>query len=1057
MKKSIWMLIGLILHCLACAASAQDRQADPLIVSFAPFPPFAQYGDNGEREGFLIDLAHMIGDEIGLPIQIRDVANTQEFVRAQIDGSSTMIAGIAKLPTLEQSNVFSDPVATDLLRLTVLAGRASEFVEPPIDRRIGIVPPAVGSEEQALLSRNQIVEFERPEAAVMALLLGNVDGLLMPEPVVFGIAKRARADGRIRFVGTPLRQVERVVALHESRADLLPEVNAAIAKLQSDGRLAALRNKYVVSAPPPPPAVLTIGVNDYPPYTIQNADGTFSGLAVEAFEDLAQLAGLQVKFRAITSEEFQAGPTPQTYDIFPQLGVTTARAERMDFTLPLEHYELSIFTRSGETEDISDLDSLRGRPVGVTENSLATRTARGHGGLDLRVYDDLTELLDALEKEKIDAILYASEPMTTELENRDLTSKVDEVSPPFLIVERAPALRFGLGEIRERLNAVIPGYVISDDYQALHQKYLAEPVFWTDQRIQWALRIAVLGFALAVFLILAAQRRARTQLALAEQRARQAAEIAVVRDELQTVFNATNSGIVAFDRNGMIVRINRRARHMLGGIQSAPPFRWPKKIAFIDAETLQPLDHSADPLRRIMSGQNLRGETHLITRLQPGDDRRYVRVDNATVDNPDSAISVVMAIDDVSEEERNRQVVERKGRLDALGQLTGGIAHDFNNLLASQLYAIDLARKVDDAGKRDNYLRIASNAIQRGRSLTSRLLAFARKQPGLAVSRNASDLFAEFVELVRPMLEAHIEVAWSVEEKDLWIHCDQTQLETALMNLVLNARDAILRDGKGSRIEIHARSVRAHDKDLEGRQAVEGQEETSAKRDGYTYRYVEIRVADNGPGMDDETLHRCTDPFFTTKESNSGTGLGLAMVYGFLRQSNGDLRIYSDLGLGTTVQMTLPRGTAQGLRETQMAADPLPIGAGQTILLVEDEMQLLAVMESTLEDLGYRVITASSGKEALAQIEDGQQFDLLLTDVVMPGQIDGFELARRIRQTYPQLPVIYTSGYTGYTASEMGEVQAPLLQKPATPMELSRAIKAVMSKTMGKPADEQDR
>ncbi len=508
-------------------------------------------------------------------------------------------------------------------------------------------------------------------------------------------------------------------------------------------------------------------------------------------------------------------------------------------------------------------------------------------------------------------------------------------------------------------------------------------------------------------------------------------------DELEIIFNAATSGIIALDADGRIVRINNTARHMLGGVSDKTPMDWPENIQFLDAESLKPLDNSANPLRRAMSGHQIRNETHLLTRVQPGEDRRYVRVGSSVVENEASQSHVVLVIDDVSNEERNRQVVERKNRLDALGQLTGGIAHDCNNLLASQLYAVDLARRSKDPAKRDSYLEIAADSVERGRALTARLLAFARRQPGLATVKRTSDVLAEFSDLVRPMLEAQIELSVETADPDLLHYCDQTQLETAIMNLVLNSRDAILRHGKGSRIDVRARAVRSSSTDLDRKQQ-EGS--GTLTEDGSSFRYIEISVSDNGPGMDEETLARSTDPFFTTKDTNSGTGLGLAMVYGFVQQSDGDLRIYSEPDVGTTVQMILPRGTHLGQREDALPEEKIERGNGETLLVVEDEGHLLEMITDVLDDLGYTVVSANSGDEALRLVDEGQDFALLLTDVVMPGTIGGFELARRVRERRPTMPVIYTSGYTGFTVSEMGDVQAPLLQKPAPPAELANTI-----------------
>ncbi|WP_227270788.1 transporter substrate-binding domain-containing protein [Roseobacter weihaiensis] len=1031
----IFVLFILLLSTLS--AQAQDGRVEPLVVSFLPIPPFAENGPDGERAGFLVDLAGLIGSEIGIPIEYLDVRTSQEFVEAQASGKSDMIAGVAALPALVASNVFSEPVATERLRFSVLEERAAEFAEQPVTgQRIGIVPPAVGSEIRSLFETNERIEFQSPEAAVMGLLTGTADALLVPEPAVYSIARKSRVDGRIRFAGEPLRQVERFIALHQSRAGLIGPVNAAIQRIKDDGRLNALLLRYSIIVPPPAPAVLKVGVFDLPPHMMLDADGNASGFAIDVLRQISDLAGLRTEFVPIDMQDLNPG---KTHDIIPIMSITDERKELMDFAYPIESSQFSIFKRKGETAGIGGLEDLTDQRVAVLDVSLAKSLAEKAGIGDLKVYSDgsdIQEMLSDLLNNDIDAILFEVSNVRSAVASQGLEKMIAEVTPPFFVSQRAPALRFGLGGVREHLNAVIPGYLISSEYANLYQKYFGEPVFWSRTRVITALA------GLGVFLLVIAGAVISVSL---RNRARQAERALIIRDEFETIFNVTTSGIIALDKDGEIARISKRARHMLGGISDLTPFAWPEAIKFLEAETLQPLEASADPVRRILSGNYFTTETHLMRHTEYSEEPRYVRVNSALVNNENSALQVVIVLDDVSQEERNRQVVERKSRLDALGQLTGGIAHDFNNLLASQLYAIDLARKATVDTKRDSYLEVIAGSIQRGRALTSRLLAFARKQPGLASVKKTADIFDDFGALVRPMLEAHIELSLETEDPELRHYCDHTQLETALMNLVLNSRDAILRAGEGSRIDIRARAVRSPNKDLDSQQRAACGD--AATLDGSTFRYVEISVADNGPGMDDETLARCTDPFFTTKDTNSGTGLGLAMVYGFVRQSDGDLRIYSEVDVGTTVQLTLPRGTELGTRELPVPEEQIAQGSGETILVVEDELQLLVMITDVLEDLGYEVISARSGQDALQMIADGEEFDLLLTDIVMPGKIGGFELARRMRALRPDVPVIYTSGYTGFTASEMGEVQAPLLQKPAPPAELAEAISQALSKT----------
>lgn len=515
-------------------------------------------------------------------------------------------------------------------------------------------------------------------------------------------------------------------------------------------------------------------------------------------------------------------------------------------------------------------------------------------------------------------------------------------------------------------------------------------------------------------------------------------ELRATKDELETIFNAASSGILALNANGTILRINEAARHMLGGLSMDTPMRWPERFYFMDAESHDRLDASADPIRRALSGFALAGETQLLSSSPSGEHHRYVRVSSAKVSAQDSDIFVVLIIDDISAEERNRQVVERKSRLDALGQLTGGIAHDFNNLLAAQLYAIDLAEKAQSDEDRARYMKIARSSISRGGHLTSRLLAFAKRQPGKRTSRPVADIFGDLQALIRPMIEESIRLEIEEEHRDAPVFCDHAQLETALMNLILNSRDAIVRSGKGNMIKLAARPVW---------DAPNGPEITELHHPG-AKALVELSVTDNGMGMDAKTLARATDPFFTTKDSNSGTGLGLSMVYGFARQSDGEMRMYSDHGIGTTVRLTLPRGTEPDVVGAEPTQSKPLTGSNETILLVEDEPDLLGLMSDLLIRLNYRVVQCRSGIEAAEKVAVGVSFDLLLTDVVMPGGVSGFELAKTFRAALPDKPVIYMSGYTGYTKDEMGEVAAPLVQKPCDPYVLSVLIRNVLDAGM---------
>ena len=499
---------------------------------------------------------------------------------------------------------------------------------------------------------------------------------------------------------------------------------------------------------------------------------------------------------------------------------------------------------------------------------------------------------------------------------------------------------------------------------------------------------------------------------------------AALSGKLDAVTEAVQNGIVGLTADGMVAFANARARQFLGQSNEETPFEWPETAAFVDSDGVTPLPQSASPLSRAACGASLRDEPATMRRTD-GARLRHVSISSVPMTTEVSKeICTVLVIDDVSDQEERRQQYERASRLDALGQLTGGIAHDFNNLLATIEYGIQLADKETRADKRCIYHSAALASVRRGASLTQRLLTFAKKQPGLAKSHSVNDVFHDFSQLAGATIEENIQLTFLNETPDLSIYCDLGQFENALLNLVINSRDAILREGKGSSINITA-------KKSEGLQGIHPPDPSGRG-------FAEICVSDDGPGMSEEVRGRATDPFFTTKDSNSGSGLGLSMVYGFAQQSNGALKIESDPGGGSIVRIYLPLGQSVPESPEFDQVMPEPSGEGQVILVVEDEAALLEMMEQVISALGYQVLTANSGAEAI-EIAQHEDFDLLLTDVVMP-KVGGFQLAREIRDLKPGLPIIYMSGYTGFSESEMGAVVAPLIRKPSAPATLADAL-----------------
>lgn len=530
--------------------------------------------------------------------------------------------------------------------------------------------------------------------------------------------------------------------------------------------------------------------------------------------------------------------------------------------------------------------------------------------------------------------------------------------------------------------------------------------------------------------------------------------------DTELVFDAASDAIIGVAQGRAVVAANASAREFLGGVSAPTPFRWPVGIHFLDADSLAPLGEDDDPLSRALRGETLRHETVAMSRRN-GERPRYLRASSVPQSEASSEVRAILVLADTTELEVKRQQLERSSRLDALGKLAGGIAHDFNNLLAIIQYSLDAARVQPD--RSEVFMQAVASAVKRGGDLTERLLAFARRQPGRARSRLAGEVLSELMRLARPAVEESIDLECADNIEPLYVYCDQGQLEIALLNLIINARDAILSSGVGSRIRVSARPVegppeegalRGGGEDTFMAREMRGEYAADQSReDGRLHRYVEFAVTDDGPGMSEEVKRRAIDPFFTTKDVKTGTGLGLSIVYGFVQQAGGELRIYSEKGQGATVRLLLPRGDLDIRREAPAERVEAPQGSGQTILLVEDEEHLLEATREILICLGYQVAPAKSGAAALQLLENGVEIDLLLTDVVMPGGVGGFDLARQVREQAPGLPVIYMSGYTGFDRDQMGDVVAPLLQKPCDQATLAKAINSALAAPAEKPAE----
>ncbi len=388
--------------------------------------------------------------------------------------------------------------------------------------------------------------------------------------------------------------------------------------------------------------------------------------------------------------------------------------------------------------------------------------------------------------------------------------------------------------------------------------------------------------------------------------------------------------------------------------------------------------------------------------------------------------------------EQSREQLFHAQKMEAVGQLTGGLAHDFNNLLTGITGSLELLRARLSQGRinqLERYITTAQGAAGRAAALTHRLLAFARRQTLDARPTNANKLVASMEELVRRTVGPAIEVE-TVLAIGLWpTLCDPNQLESAILNLCINARDAM---PDGGRLTIETSNTWLDEPGGRQRNMKPGQ-------------YIAICVTDTGTGMPPDVMARAFDPFFTTKPLGQGTGLGLSMIYGFVNQSNGQVRIYSEVGQGTTMRLYLPRYWGDPAEENQI---PEPVQAsrvtsGESVLVVDDEASIRMLVSEILQELGYTVLEAEDGVAGLKVLQSDARIDLLIADVGLPGGLNGRQMADAARQKRPALPVLFITGYAENAAIGNGHLEPGMhiLTKPFAVEQLATRVKTIMMRS----------
>ena len=526
----------------------------------------------------------------------------------------------------------------------------------------------------------------------------------------------------------------------------------------------------------------------------------------------------------------------------------------------------------------------------------------------------------------------------------------------------------------------------------------------------------------------------RTALTSEIERRQQVSEVLAETEQRYELLieSVTNYAIISLDLHGVVTEWNKGAERIKGyraeevtGRHFSMFYTPEERDRGLPAKSLEEAEregrYEAEGLRVRKDGTQFLANVV----IQPIYDRRGAHIGFAKITR------------DITQHRELEERLRQFQKMEAIGQLTGGVAHDFNNHLTVIFASLDLAQaRVTHRESLEQALDSAIKAAERAASLTAQLLAFARRQPLKPEAIDVARLLTQTSGLLDRVLGERIRIE-TIRSGGLWpAYCDAAQLEAALLNLAVNARDAMTDGGKLT---------------LEAANAYLDDDYAASNPDVNPGPYVMVAVTDTGAGMSRAIMERAFEPFFTTKPEGQGTGLGLSQVFGFIKQSGGHVKLYSEVGQGTTVKLYIPKASGDNIAVLDTAAEELaPGGTGETVLVVEDDEDVRAAAAAMIKEFGYSVISAEGPEQALHILAD-RPVALVFTDVVMPGPITSRELADRARTLQPGVKVLFTSGYTQNAVVHGGRLDegVELISKPYRREQLARRLRRLL---IGTPA-----
>ncbi|OQX12163.1 MAG: hypothetical protein BWK76_18055 [Desulfobulbaceae bacterium A2] len=787
----------------------------------------------------------------------------------------------------------------------------------------------------------------------------------------------------------------------------------------------------------------TVIVPDYFPYTFINPDGVPAGFSVDLIRAVTRVMGMELEITAAPWEQARKQLENGDIDLLPMMAFSRERDQQFDFSPPHTIAYDAFFTRK-DAKPFKSIEDLKGHRLIVMQGDQAHDFLHSSGlvdAQDLILTDSIPEALRLLASGRGDAALMpklVGHLVIHELQLNNLIQApalIEAYNRPFSF-----AVRDGNQLLLERLNQGLAISKQTGQYREIYQKWFGsvEQADWTlnpvlHYIITLALALLLIGGGLLLWTVsLRRQVAARTRTLEAEIAERKQAErrFRQVTETIREVF-----WLCSLDwREFYYIS---PAYEQLWGRSCEELYRnprsWLEAVVEDDRRLLReamPKTFSSDTKEILFPEYRIQHPDGSVVWISA----RAFPVFDAE-GQPYRIAGIAGNITERKQAEKEREKLQgqlaKVQKMDSVGRLAGGVAHDFNNMLGVILGRTEMAlRQMDPALPLYGSLQEIQKAARRSADLTRQLLAFASRQTITLRVLDLNETVEDMLKMLRRLIGEDIDLAW-MPGYPLWlIRMDPGQIDQILANLCVNARDAIAGVG---RISIETKNIT-----LDGNYCAEHAGSTPGD-------HVRLNVSDTGCGIAHEELGKIFEPFYTTKEVGQGTGLGLATVYGIVKQNNGYLTVYSEPGQGSTFTLYLPRHRGE-IETAEHLAPAMAVGGHETILLVEDELPLLQMTEKMLVQLGYTILCAASPVEALQLAEQhAGSIEMILTDVVMP-QMNGRDLSQRLLARHPQAKCLFMSGYTADVISHRGMIDEKVnfIQKPFTVLELSSKVREVL-------------